>query len=134
MENNCHIFLTIICKRQDLPLLLHVEEKGEVLMNVRMWGVLCKVEDLIRITHILVNLKKCVFLYLRLSITNNTMNFISIQELDVSKKPIYFISKVFKVIELRYQKIKRLLLEVVKTVRKVKLHFPDRHIIIWANY
>lgn len=51
--------------------------------------------------------------YLYFPITNNTLSFVLVQELDEVEKLDYFVNKVFKEAELRYYKIERLVLAVV---------------------
>lgn len=46
-------------------------------------------------------------LYLYLSVTNQTTNFVLVQEKDKIEQPIYFVSNVFKGGEARYHKIER---------------------------
>jgi hypothetical protein len=51
------------------------------------------------------------------------MSLVLVEDADISEKPIYFVSRVFKVAELRYQKIERLALAVVTTARKLRPYF-----------
>jgi len=47
---------------------------------------------------------------------------------------MYFVSKVFKGAELRYQKIERLALEIITTSRKLRHYFQSHKIIVKMNY
>lgn len=51
-------------------------------------------------------------IYLYLSITDQTTNFVLVQEKEKIEQPIYFVSNVFKGGETRYHKIKTLSLVV----------------------
>lgn len=49
------------------------------------------------------------------------MNFVLVQDKQKTKQLIYSVSKMFKGTKLRYQKIERLALAVVITIRKLRL-------------
>ena len=73
-------------------------------------------------------------LFLYLSISDNAMSFVSVQDSDFEEKPIYFISNVFRGAELRYQKIERLALAIVATIRKLRPYFQGHMIVVKFNY
>lgn len=62
-------------------------------------------------------------LYLYLYITYQTLISILVQETYKVNRPVYFVRKVFKGTEDRYQKIKRLTLVAVVTTRKLSPYF-----------
>jgi len=47
---------------------------------------------------------------------------------------VYFVSKVFKGAELRYQEIERLALAIITTARKLGPYFQSHKIIVKMNY
>jgi hypothetical protein len=69
-------------------------------------------------------------LFLYLSISDNAMSSVLVQDSLEGEKPIYFVSKVFKGTELRYQKIERLALAVVTTARMLRLYFQGHGIVL----
>jgi len=73
-------------------------------------------------------------LFLYLSISDNAMSSILVQDSDTGEKPIYFISKIFRGAELRYQKIELLALAVVITARNLRPYFQSHRIIVKSNY
>lgn len=62
------------------------------------------------------------------------MSSILVQETEEGEKAVYFVSKVLKGAELRYQKIERLALAVVITSRKLRYYFQEHPIIVRTNY
>jgi len=62
------------------------------------------------------------------------MNSVLVQDSDTGEKSIYFISKVFREAELRYQKIELLALAVVITSRKLRPYFQSHRIVFKSNY
>jgi len=73
-------------------------------------------------------------LFLYLSISNNAMSSMLVQDSNTGDKPIYFISKVFRHVELRYQKIELLALAVVITAMKLRPYFQSHRIVVKSNY
>jgi len=73
-------------------------------------------------------------LFLYLVISDNAMNTILLEDSDMGEKPIYFVSRVFKGAELRYQKIECLALVVVTTARKLRPYFQSHKIVVKSNY
>lgn len=56
-------------------------------------------------------------LYLYLSIIDQKMNYVIVQEINKVDHPVYYISKLFKDVEAQYQNIMRLALEFLITAR-----------------
>jgi hypothetical protein len=73
-------------------------------------------------------------LFLYLSISNNTISSVLVQDSDSKEKPVYFVSNIFKGAEPRYQKIERLALTVITTTRKLCPCFQGHMIIVKLNY
>jgi len=73
-----------------------------------------------------------LFLYLLTSV--NAISSVLVQNSDTGEKPIYFISKVFRGAELRYQKVELLALFVVITARKLRSYFQSHQIVVKSNY
>jgi len=57
-----------------------------------------------------------------------------VEDSEAGEKLIYFVSRVFKGEELRYQKIERLALDVVTTTRKIRPYFQSHKIMVKSNY
>lgn len=57
-----------------------------------------------------------------------------VQEIDKAERHMYFVIKVFKGAEMRYQKIEKLGLAIVITVRKLKPYFQGHNILVTTNY
>jgi len=73
-------------------------------------------------------------LSLYLSISDNAMSFVLTEDCEEWEKLVYFISKVFKGVELRYQKIERLALAIIITARKLRPYFQSRKIMVKTNF
>jgi len=73
-------------------------------------------------------------LFLYLSISTNTMSSVLVDDSDSGEKPIYFVSKVFRGAELKYQKIELLALAVVITARKLRPYFQSHKIVVKTNF
>lgn len=58
-------------------------------------------------------------LYLYLFVNEHTLRFVLVQEKNKNEWHVYFVSKVFKVVETKYQKTERLVWAVVITTRKL---------------
>lgn len=72
---------------------------------------------------ILVRPKENSTLVLYLAVSEKVISSVLVQNDDGEERPVYFVSKVFKRVEIRYQKIERLTLTVVVTSRKLKQYF-----------
>jgi hypothetical protein len=57
-----------------------------------------------------------------------------VQEVEGEEKPVYFVSKILKGAETRYQKIEKLALAVVSTARRLRQYFQVHQIIIKTDY
>jgi ribonuclease HI len=62
------------------------------------------------------------------------MSTVLVEDSEAGEKPIYFVSRVFKGAELRYQKIERLALAVVTTARKLRPYFQSHKIVVKSDY
>jgi len=56
------------------------------------------------------------------------------EDSEEGERPVYFVSKVFKGAELRYQKIEHLALTIITTARKLRPYFQSHKIIVRTNY
>ena len=83
---------------------------------------------------ILVRPKENMTLVLYLSVTDKALSSVLVQDGDEGERPVYFVSKVLKGAELRYQKIERLALAVIVTVQKLRHYFQGHPIIVQTNY
>jgi len=73
-------------------------------------------------------------LFLYLAICDNAMSSVLVEDSEAGERPVYFVSRVLKGAELRYQKIERLALAVVVTTRKLRSYFQGQRIIVKSNY
>lgn len=71
---------------------------------------------------------------LYLAISEKAISLVLVQDNDGDKRPIYFFSKVFKGVEICYQKIERLALAIVIIARKLIKYFQGHPIIVKTNY
>ncbi|RDX80913.1 Retrovirus-related Pol polyprotein, partial [Mucuna pruriens] len=69
-------------------------------------------------------------LYLYISISDNAVNSVLIQEERGEQKPVYFTSKVLQGPERRYQKIEKAALAVVTTSRRLRPYFQTFSVIV----
>jgi hypothetical protein len=73
-------------------------------------------------------------LFLYLAISPNAMSTVLVEDSEEGERPIYFVSRVFKGAELRYQKLERLALAVVVTARKLRPYFQSHRIVVKTDY
>jgi len=73
-------------------------------------------------------------LSLYLSVSDNAISSVLMEDSEEGEKPVYFVSKVFKGAKLRYQKIERLALAIITTARKLRPYFQSHKIIVKTNY
>jgi hypothetical protein len=57
-----------------------------------------------------------------------------VQEIEGEEKLVYFVSRTFRRVELRYQKIEKLSLAVVVTARRLRQYFQGHNIIVKTDY
>lgn len=88
-----------------------------------------KVKDFLVLPPILTRLLEELLL-LYLSVLYQAMRSDLVQEIEKEKKPVYFILKVFRGLEVRYWKIKKLALVVIVTTRKLKPYFQGHKIFV----
>lgn len=62
------------------------------------------------------------------------MSSVLVQEIDKAERFVYFTSKVFKGVEIHYQKIQKLALAVVIAARKFNPYFQGHNILVKTNY
>lgn len=72
-------------------------------------------------------------LLLYLSVTDNVVSSVLVQEIDKEQKPIYFVSWVLLGAEIRYQKIKKLALALVITAQRLQPYFQSHQIVVKTN-
>lgn len=77
---------------------------------------------------------KGAILFLYLLVSENALSSVLVEETDDREKPIYFVSRVLKGAELRYQKIEKLALAVIVTARKLRSYFQSHKVVIRTNY
>jgi hypothetical protein len=73
-------------------------------------------------------------LLLYLAVSENAMSSALVQEVEGEEKPVYFVSKILKGAETRYQKIEKLTLAVVSTARRLRHYFQGHQVIIKTDY
>lgn len=83
---------------------------------------------------ILVRRKENSFLILYLEVSEKAISLVLVQDDEGEEMPIYFVSRVLKGVEIRYQKIERLTLAVVLNSMKLRQYFQGQPIIVQMNY
>lgn len=83
---------------------------------------------------ILVRPKEKSPLTLYSAVLEKDISFVLVQDSDEGEKSFYFVNKVVKGVEIRYQKNKQLSLVVVITAKKLRQYFQGRPIIVKSNY
>jgi hypothetical protein len=73
-------------------------------------------------------------LFLYLAVSKNAMGATLVQEIKGEEKPVYFVSKIFKGAETRYQKIEKLSLAVISTARRLRQYFQSHRIVVKTDY
>lgn len=62
------------------------------------------------------------------------MSSVIVQKINNAEKPVYFISKVFRGVGARYQKIEKLALVIIVVARKLRPYFQGHKIFVKTNY
>jgi hypothetical protein len=73
-------------------------------------------------------------LLLYLAVSENAMSSALVQEIKGEEKPVYFVSKILKGAETRYQKTENLSLAVVNTARRLRQYFQGHQIVVKTDY
>ncbi|MCI30704.1 hypothetical protein A2U01_0051915, partial [Trifolium medium] len=66
--------------------------------------------------------------------SENAMSSALVQEVDGEEKLVYFVSRIFRGAEIRYQKIEKLSLAVVITARRLRQYFQSYKITVKTDY
>src|SRR6266487_4643013 len=62
------------------------------------------------------------------------MSLALVEEIKGEERPVYFVSRIFKGAEIRYQKIEKLSLAVVTTARRLRHYFQSHKIIVKTDH
>ncbi|GAU46453.1 hypothetical protein TSUD_402200 [Trifolium subterraneum] len=73
-------------------------------------------------------------LYLYLAVSENSMSSALVQDIKGEERPVYFVSRIFKGAEIRYQKIEKLSLAVVTTARRLRHYFQSHKIVVKTDH
>ncbi|GAU10592.1 hypothetical protein TSUD_418170 [Trifolium subterraneum] len=73
-------------------------------------------------------------LYLYLAVSENSMSSALVQDVKGEERPVYFVSRIFKGAEIRYQKIEKLSLAVVTTARRLRHYFQSHKIVVKTDH
>ncbi|GAU35844.1 hypothetical protein TSUD_63330 [Trifolium subterraneum] len=73
-------------------------------------------------------------LYLYLDVSENSMSSALVQDIKGEERPVYFVSRIFKGAEIRYQKIEKLSLAVVTTARRLRHYFQSHKIVVKTDH
>ncbi|GAU29723.1 hypothetical protein TSUD_264590 [Trifolium subterraneum] len=73
-------------------------------------------------------------LYLYLAVSENSMSSALVQDIKGKEKPVYFVSRIFRGAEIRYQKIEKLSLAVVTTARRLRHYFQSHKIVVKTDH
>ncbi|GAU24437.1 hypothetical protein TSUD_364210 [Trifolium subterraneum] len=73
-------------------------------------------------------------LYLYLIVSKNSMCSALVQDIKGEERPVYFVSRIFRGSEIRYQKIEKLSLAVVTTARRLRHYFQSHKIVVKTDH
>ena len=73
-------------------------------------------------------------IYIYLSVSEKAISSVLVKEEEKQQKPVYYVSKALQGAEVRYQKIEKLALTLVISVRKLGPYFQGHHIIVMTKY
>src|ERR1051325_10307850 len=83
---------------------------------------------------VLVRPKENSQLTLYLAVTDGAVSSVLVQDTEEGERPVYFVSKVLKGAEIRYQKIEKLALALVTTARKLRHYFLGHPVQVKTNF
>ncbi|GAU32075.1 hypothetical protein TSUD_53430 [Trifolium subterraneum] len=73
-------------------------------------------------------------LYLYIAVSENSMSSALVQDIKGEERPVYFVSRIFRGAEIRYQKIEKLSLAVVTTARRLRHYFQSHKIVVKTDH
>ncbi|GAU30847.1 hypothetical protein TSUD_365550 [Trifolium subterraneum] len=73
-------------------------------------------------------------LYMYLDVSENSMSSALVQDIKGEERPVYFVSRIFREVEIRYQKIEKLSLAVVTTARRLRHYFQSHKIVVKIDH
>ncbi|GAU27362.1 hypothetical protein TSUD_55150 [Trifolium subterraneum] len=73
-------------------------------------------------------------LYLYLAVSENSMSSALVQDIKGEERPVYFVSRIFRGAEIRYQKLEKLSLAVVTTARRLRHYFQSHKIVVKTDH
>src|ERR1051325_2715217 len=82
---------------------------------------------------VLIRPKEGSQLTLYLAVTDGAISSVLVQDTEEGERPVYFVSKVLKGAEVRYQKIEKLALALVTTARKLRNYFLVHPVQVKTN-
>lgn len=83
---------------------------------------------------ILTRTKEGCPLHLYLSVIDQTMSSVLVHKINQAEQIAYFVSKVFKGVDTRYQKTEKLAMAIVVMARKLQPYFQDHKVLVNTNY
>jgi len=69
-----------------------------------------------------------------LSISEEAISSVLVQETDQKQKPVYFVSRTLQDAERRYQTIEKVALALVHTARRMRTYFQNHPVVVKTNY
>ncbi|GAU33358.1 hypothetical protein TSUD_364830 [Trifolium subterraneum] len=93
-----------------------------------------KLKVLLASTPILTRPEQGKTLYLYLAVSETALILALVQEVEGEEKSVYFMSRMLRGAETRYQKIERLCLAVVITARKLRRYFQSHQVVVKIDY
>lgn len=93
-----------------------------------------KAEGLISVTAYFDTPITCSLLYLYLSITDQTLSSILVQQINKIKRSVYSVSKVFKGSDVCSQKIERHVFVIMVITRNLRPYFKGHLILVQTDY
>lgn len=124
-----------MCWWQSFPFFVALREKKEKFE----WIAECeetfsKIKVFLKSPPILTRSKENLPFLIYLSVTERATSSVLVQEINKTKKLVYFISKVFKGAKTRYHKIEKLTLAIFTTTIKLWPYFQGHVILVKTNY
>ena len=121
--SNSFVLLSLKVSRSGKAILPMPEKANRIPVDKQCETAFKELKGLLAMPHVLSKLEPEEELSLYLSVMDNTLSVVLVQEEDKSQRPIYFASKTFQGAKIRYQKIEKLALALMMAARKLRLYF-----------
>jgi hypothetical protein len=134
MKDSGVFTILVMCRRKICSLLRNAKKGGIFTWTTQCEEAFQRLKEFLATPPILTRPQPGTPLLLYLAVSENAMSSALVQEIKGEEKPVYFVSKILKGAETRYQKTENLSLAVVNTARRLRQYFQGHQIVVKTDY